>query len=150
MRQNMGMFVRIHVRNSDACLLQLPNLRRRLGFDLLGVDLSCDDAPGEGDQGLMELRAGTGDEAGNFLLRQYRSSVHQDDMATDPELGISTSQGNGVVKRRAIRHQGSRGHNAIAVCLGDGAVYALSKPEVIRVDDEPAQSDSLAGRRCRH
>lgn len=62
--------------------------------------------------------------------------VHEHDVAADAEGGQVLGDAHGVVEGRAGGHHGGRGQGAGRVEVGDGAIDALGKAEVVRVDDE--------------
>ncbi len=66
-------------------------------------------------------------------------------MAAHSELRVRFCQGDGIFKLWAIGHQRGGSDDAAAMGLGDGEVHALGKSEIIGVDDQSAQGDSLAG-----
>ena len=66
-------------------------------------------------------------------------------MASDAQAGRAPGQCGRFGEGCSVGHQRGRGHNATRVRLDDGTVHARSESEVIRIDDEAAQGESLAG-----
>ena len=68
-------------------------------------------------------------------------------MTADAELRIPFSQLHRLGKSRTVGHQGGGSHDPAGMRLDDGAIGPGSKPEIVRIDNEPAQAASLATNR---
>src|ERR1700719_3363557 len=113
----MSVFVGIQMSGPDACIHNLPDLARELIVDL--------DSPQRCHQ------------------TRYRCRIplapHQDQMDADVQLRIFARQRDGVVERRAGRHQCGRGENSLPMRVHNALVDIARKAEVIGVRDEVFQ-----------
>ena len=73
---------------------------------------------------------------GKRSSRYQGASLDQHQMAAHVERWGRIRETHGILKGIAIRHQSSRGKDAINVRVNDALIYIARKPEVVGIDNE--------------
>ena|ERR1700758_204537 len=137
------MFVRVDVRNHNSSRLNLLNLCPGLTFNLCSIQTPGKGTRSERLEPVAEFsRTSNCGEPGGV---KYWVAVDQYDVAADTQGGGGFRHLCGLAEGGTVCHERGRGNDTESVRLDDGAVHACSESEVIRVDDEPPQTASLAG-----
>jgi hypothetical protein len=137
--------VRVHMRDADSAGLQLANLRHSLGKNLRVGNAAAKRSSCEALNAIAEtpgLR-----ERRKLLRIENGFAIDQHDMTADAELRIPLGQLDRFDKSRTVGHQSRGSDDAARMRLHDGAIDSGSKPEIVRIDNEPAQAASLATNR---
>src|SRR5882762_4019612 len=134
------------MRDRDAVRLKSTNLRGRLRFNLIRVEPSRESSHCESGKTIPKvLWTSPGNQAGEPAGINQRFPIHEHDMAADAPAGTSFGEFHSLVKGESIRHERSGGDDSTLVRLGDGTIDAVSKTEIVGIDDESAHAKSLAG-----
>ena len=131
----MGVLVGVEMGEREAGGLELRHLRRRFGSDFGGGKAVAQGGTRKAHEPRPESRA-VG-ERRNLSWRGHGYKLDQINMTADRKLRQGAGKGNGFVQLSAHGHHAGGGDNAALVRLGDGAVDARGKAEVVGVDDEP-------------
>jgi len=134
--EEVGVFVRVEVRDADAGGLQFGDLGEGFALDLVFVDVAAQEGLREVEEGGAEGGAIAAEERGDGFGWGDGVAVGEDDVAADAECGVGVGDGDGVVEGGAGGHEGCGGEGAGLMEFGDGAVDAWGEAEVVRVDDE--------------
>lgn len=135
-REEVCVLVGIQMCDGDAGGLELQHLRQDFCAEVALGQLASQSGCCEGMEGWAEAPAVGADERGNGLRRRDRDAIGEDDVAADAERGVALGDGDGIVKGRAIRHQGCGAEGAGAMQLFDRAIDTCGEAEVVRVDDQ--------------
>jgi hypothetical protein len=146
----MGVLVRVDVRELEAGVLQLLDLRKRFALDVVLGDGSAKNAEREVAERVAEGAAVRTKQRRNGCGIGDRRSVDKQDVTTDTEGGPREGKHDSIVEGAAGGHQGCGGDSAGIVQLGDGAVDTGRETEVVRIDDEASlHRDETRMRRLR-
>ena len=141
----MGVFVRIDVRDRNACGLNLSNLRGCFDSDLGGIHSTCEGAGGKGFQPITKAeRVG---ERRKSRWIENGLAVDQHNMTADAQFWGGFRQFDGFGERRTLRHQRGRSYNPADVAFHDGPIHPGGESEIVRIHDEPPHAASLAGQK---
>ena len=132
----MCVFMRVEVRDDQSGGLQLSNLRRGLGFDLVGINPSTNRGQSEADEALSEMSVALG-QRWKSLRTKHGRAVGQHHMAADAKPGRRLGALHAVVERRSIGHQSRGSYDAPGMPLSNSAIDAGSKPKIIRINNKP-------------
>src|SRR5512143_4110434 len=114
--------------------LELRHLRRGFTANFVGRDsVAQGGARKTYESGAKRGAVGEGRDA---LRRQDRRQLNEIDMAADGELRKRTRQRESVIEIGAAGHHGGRGHHAVAMGFGNGAVDPAREAEIVGVNDE--------------
>jgi len=84
-------------------------------------------------------------KSGNSCRLEQGRAVDQHHMASNAKTWRRGGQGDGLIKRGSICHQGGRSNDTFEVGLQDGGIYSGRKSEIVGVDDESSHRGSLTG-----
>ena len=134
--EDVGVLVGVDVGEGDALLLDALDLGEGFARDVGCGDFADEDGEEEVGEGRAEGFAVGAEEGGDGFGRRERDAVGEDDVAADAERGLRVGDADGVVKGRAVGHEGGGGESAGGVQFGDGAIDAGGEAEVVGVEDE--------------
>ena len=104
-RKDVGMLVRVQVRDADAGALNLANLGQDLAFNLFLPDSPHQEITDKvGQFGAKGPLIGA-EQGGDRLRRGYGNAVGEDDMAADAEAGKGVRDTDSVVEGRPVGHE---------------------------------------------
>jgi hypothetical protein len=138
--QHVHVLMSVEMTDDDAGSAHAPNLRIQLAVHVRQRDLSAQCSP----QQLNRVRRKRAVGRGEADCTGQRPLLREREMYADGEPRAAARKLDGVLERRACRHQRRRRHDAAVVRVDDAAVDGLGNSEVVGIDDE-----LQAGAHCR-
>lgn len=132
----MGVLVSIEVRDVKSGGLDAADLSESFGAELLLAELARGCSGGKVEQRRAEPAPVGPEERRDAIWRGERDAVDKDDVAADAQRWVAAGEGDSVLERRAICHQGCGAEDARTVKVLDGAIDSGGEAEVVRIDDE--------------
>ena len=132
----MGVLVRVDVRDLEAGVLQLLDLRERFALDFVLADGAAKNTESEVCGRVAKGAAVRTEERRDGRGIGDGCSVDEQDVAADAKGGPCESERYSIIEGSAGGHQGCGRDGTGVMELGDGAVDAGRETEVVRVDDE--------------
>jgi len=132
------MFVAVEMSWGDARAANLLDLGVPLALDFAGFQATAGDAEEQAFGTAVQFARGVEQAAHVFRFGGGRA-IAEVQVDADAECGIGARHFQGRIKGAAIGKQGSAGHQALAVGLGNAAVDAFGPAEVIGVNDKILQ-----------
>ena len=144
----MRVLVSIEVGHRDSSGFHPEELCSRFRLDLIRIKFSAESTLSKSRDRLVKMRTFGGwafYQAWDSIPGKQRAwlCTRQNHVTSNAKLRNGPRNGNSVVKCGAACHQRGRGHNARCCCLQDRAIYPGGEAEIVRVDDETAQVESL-------
>ena len=125
--------------------LQLPDLCRDLGLDLVRIEPSRKGAQRDGTKPFVKSRVSSPQQAAHATGVNQRLPIHQHDVTADAPAVTGLGELCGLFEGGRIGHQGGGSDDPVCMCFSNGAIHTSRKPKIIRVDNEPPHANSLAG-----
>jgi hypothetical protein len=143
----MHVLVRVHVRDGQAALLDLADLRLDLGSNLIFIEVSAEGPRRESQPAIVKARAGPirNHQARNIPRREQRRAIDQHHVAADAQPGLECACDR-IAHGAGVSHHGSRRNYSPLVRFHDGAVHPGGQPEIVSIDDQPPHAASVQRR----
>ena len=133
----MRVFVRVQVGDRNSRRLQLADLRRDFGFDLICIEPPCQCSQRKFTDAILKmLGVCATNETGNLVGRKHGRTIHQHHMTSDAQPRHRLRLANCVVESRTICHQRGGSHHTLLMRLDDGAIHATSQAKIVSINDQ--------------
>src|SRR4029077_12269750 len=116
--KKMGVLMGVQMRDRDASVLQLANLRCHFCFELFRNKPATAGKQSELAQTLTKVTSVSQiDEARNFRGGNHRSAIHENYVTANTESRRRLGRAQGIVKRGSVGHKRGGSHDASRVGL---------------------------------